>query len=117
MGNMTKKSTKINIFQVIAPVLGSREVVSSLKKIIIKTRAKRVDLDFKKVKFVSRSAAHELLKLKEELFYKNKKVIQFVNLNDDIAQMLKIVASSRAVSKKEIPKLKIDTVNITSLAG
>lgn len=112
---MTKRVTKINIFQTIAPILGSREIVDNLKKVVIKARTKRVDLDFKKVKFISRSAAHELLKMKEKLFYVNKKEVQFINTSLNVAQILEAVASSRAVPKKEIPKSKIDTFNITSL--
>lgn len=118
--NTKSKNAIISVSQIIAPILGSRDIVDDLKESIIKAPAPRVDLDFQKVQFISRSAAHEFLKLKEELFYnkKNKKEISFINTNNDVAQMLRIVASNRAMPKpkKEIPELKIESVNINSLA-
>lgn len=115
---MREKHAVINISRVSAPILGSRDIINDLKQLIIKASTKRVDLDFQRVKFVSRSAAHELLKLKEELFYRKrgKKEIRFVNTDNSVARMLRIVASNRAIPKKEIPKSKIESINITSLA-
>lgn len=106
----------INVANVVAPILGSRDIIGDLKKMIIKTRAKRVDLNFKKVQFISRSAAHELLKIKEELFYKYKKEIRFINAEESVEQMLRVVASSRAIPQREIPKLEMEVISICSLA-
>ena len=117
--SIEKKNTIISVSQILAPILGSRDVVDNLRDLIVKTPASRVDLDFQKVQFISRSAAHELLKLKEGLYYKkkNKKEIRFVNTNENVTQMLRIVASNRAMPKKEIPKLKLESIDITSLAN
>lgn len=110
-----KKRKIINIAKIVAPILGSRDVISALKNSILETRAERVDLNFKKVKFISRSAAHELLKIKEELFYKHKKEIRFTNAEESIEQMLRVVASSRAIPRREVPKLEMEVVSICSM--
>jgi hypothetical protein len=114
---MKRKINKIiNIANMVAPILGSRDIIGDLKKIILKTCADRVDLNFKKVQFISRSAAHELLKIKEELFYRYKKEIRFINTEENVEQMLRVVASSRAIPQREAPKLEMDVVSICSLA-
>ncbi|OIP75206.1 MAG: hypothetical protein AUK07_01980 [Parcubacteria group bacterium CG2_30_36_21] len=105
--NITKENRIIDIAKVIAPILSSRDVIANLEQIIIKAFSEKVDLDFKNVKFISRSAAYELLRLKERVFYKNKKQIRFVNLNQNVSQMLKIVAAQLAVEEKKIPEVKI----------
>jgi len=105
--NITKENRIIDIAEVIAPILSSRDVIANLEQIIIEAFQEKVDLDFKNVKFISRSAAYELLKLKEKVFYKNKKQVRFVNLNQNVSQMLKIVAAQLAVEEKKIPEVKI----------
>ena len=105
--NITKESRIIDIAKVIAPILSSRDVIATLEQIVVETFQEKVDLDFKDVKFISRSAACELLKLKEKVFYKNKKQVRFVNLNQDVSQILKIVAAQLAVEEKKIPEVKI----------
>lgn len=116
---MKAKITILNISKILAPILGSRDIINDLRPSVIKALTKRVDLDFQKVQFVSRSAAHELLKLKEELFYcrQNKKEVNFINTTENVAQMLRIVAANRAVPKREASELKIESINITSLTS
>jgi len=104
---MVKKEITIEVAKVIAPILSSRDVIETLEQLIIKSQKKRIILDFKNVKFVSRSAAYELLKLKEKVFYKNKKQIRFVNLSPNVSQILKVVAAQLAVEEKKIPTVKI----------
>lgn len=104
---MTEENITIDIAKVLAPILSSRDAIATLEKIIIETFQEKVDLDFKNVKFISRSATYELLKLKERVFYKNKKQVRFVNLNQNVSQMLKIVAAQLAVEDKKIPEIKI----------
>lgn len=111
---MKQKSTKINIAIKIAPILSSRDVVRDLAKLIKKAKTSLVKLDFKKVDFVSRSAAHELLLLKER-FARQSKTISFVNANQDIAKMLRAVAANRALPPKKPTDFKAPVVNIKSL--
>ena len=89
---------KINIAQLIAPLVSSRDTLSILRQEVEKNPAEAVDFDFQNVEFISRSAAHEFLLLKEELRQNNIQV-NFVNTNPDVTAMLRIVAANRAVPK------------------
>ncbi|MDR3583398.1 MAG: hypothetical protein P4L62_03510 [Candidatus Pacebacteria bacterium] len=111
------KKTTISLYKEIAPIIGSRDLVYSLEKVISAAKTNLVDLDFKKIEFVSRSAAHALLVMKEDFLRKarNKKEILFINTNDDIEKMLRIVAANRALPKKEDVRLKPEMVDINSL--
>ena len=114
---MSKKRITIKIAEDFASILGSRDVVSELRKRVIKSPAEKISLDFQSVQFVSRSAAYGLLKLKEELFYhkQGQKEIEFINTNKEISQMLRTVASNWAVPKKKPKRREIETTSITSL--
>lgn len=92
-----KKST-INIADLIAPLVSSRDTLSILRQEVEKTATEAVDFDFQNVEFISRSAAHEFLLLKEELHQKNIQ-INFIHTNSDVTEMLRIVAANRAVPK------------------
>ncbi len=110
----TKKSHKnLIISRLLAPILSSRDVVDILEKIIKKTDTKSVNLDFSDVKFISRSAAHALLLMKERL--RTKKDISFINTNEDAMNMLRAVAANRIVSKKQKPEFNPEKININSL--
>jgi len=110
------ENNTINVASVVAPVLASRDVISTLKSKIEKLAAQQVQLDFANVEFVSRSAAHELLRLKEQLTtQEDKQEIEFINANDEVSQMLRTVASNRAVPKKPSEAMPIKTVSIGDL--
>ena len=117
---MLKKTKTINIdvAKNLAPIVGSRDVVSSLKTTIEKAYAKAINLDFSAVEFVSRSAAHELLVLKEKLnksFFK-KKVINFINASDNVTEMFRTVAANRALPKSKIEAAEIETIDVSYLS-
>src|SRR3989344_5418710 len=105
--NVMKKEPKtvIEVARVLAHIVGSRDVVDLLKAPILKSDNRVVVLDFSSVEFISRSAAHELLLIKEELHQKNKE-LSFENTNKDITEMLRIVAANRALPKTEKPQFK-----------
>ena len=106
----------INVAAVVAPVLASRDVISTLKNEIEKSATTQVALDFAAVEFVSRSAAHELLRLKESLAaQENQKMVEFMNANDEVAKMLRTVASNRAVPKTKEDTSAIKTISIEDL--
>jgi len=110
------ENNTINVASVVAPVLASRDVISALKSQIEELAAQQVQLDFTDVEFVSRSAAHELLRLKEQLATQDRKQeIEFVNANDEVSQMLRTVASNRAVPKAPAEATQIKTVSISDL--
>jgi len=108
--------TTINIAQKIAPVISSRDIIDILESAILKTRTKLVNLDFSDVEFISRSSAHALLSMKEDLRRKllNKKEIFFVNTNENIKTMFRAIAANRAVPKAK-PSFKPKKLSINSL--
>ena len=114
--NVMKKEPKtvIEVARVLAPIVGSRDVVDLLKAPIIKSDSRIVVLDFSYVEFISRSAAHELLLIKEELHQKDKE-LSFENVNKDITEMLRVVAANRALPKTEKPQFKAEKTDINSL--
>ena len=110
----TEKSHKnLIISRLLAPILSSRDIVDILEKIIKKTNTKSVDLDFSGVKFISRSAAHALLLMKERL--QAKRDISFINTNKDVTNMLRIVAANMVVSEKQKPEFNIEKISVNSL--
>ena len=99
-----------------ATIISSRDVADVLEQMIKKTDTMSVILDFTDVKFVSRSAAHSLLLLKARFESKvsNRKEISFINAENDVSEMLRIVAANRAYSTKE-SEFSPEKVDITSL--
>jgi len=113
---MTKQREKIDIASVLARIISSRDVVATLKEKINNINADQIDLDFSNVEFISRSAAHELLELKEK--FKNDlispKEIFFDKANSDVVDMLRIVAANKAVPKEK-EEVKLKKISIRAL--
>lgn len=104
--NMNKKEIIINISKEIAPVISSRDIIDTLVKKIEKADAKSIVLDFSNVDFVSRSATHALIKLKE-LYNKkwnlfNKKKLVFNNINESFDKMLQSVTASKNYMRRKV---------------
>jgi len=112
-----QQPTKINIAKSSATIISSRDIADVLEELIKKTDTESVVFDFSDVKFVSRSAAHALLVLKERIGSRvsNKKKISFVNANNDITEMLRIVAANRALPKNKSFKFNPEKIDIKSL--
>ena len=112
------KAMYIDVAKSLAPIVGSRDVVSSLRKTIIKAHAKVINLDFSAVEFVSRSAAHELLVLKEKLSksFLRKKTINFIYASDNVSEMFRTVAANRALPKSKIEAVEIETIDVSCLS-
>jgi|SRR3989339_1269764 len=115
MENTNKKI--INVAQILAPIVGSRDLMPILAETINSADAKSVDLDFSEVEFVSRSATHALLLMKEDLQRKwlNKKFITFVNASDNVQEMFRVVAANRAVPRSIDQNLTLEKIDINSL--
>lgn len=107
--------TVIEVRTVLAPIVGSRDVIDLLKTPILKTDDKSVVLNFNLVEFISRSAAHELLLIKEEVHQNNNKDLTFENTNKDITEMLRVVAANRALPRTEKPQFNPEKSDINSL--
>lgn len=108
------QKTVINVAKTLATIISSRDVIDLLKSMILSSESASVVLDFKDVEFISRSAAHELLLIKEAV-RSNKKELSFENPNKDIAEMLRVVAANRAMPKSDRPDFKPEKTDINSL--
>lgn len=104
----------INIADIIAPIVSSRDIVDSLASMIEETNSTIVDLDFKNVEFISRSAAHEFLLLKERFQQQRNINLYFSNTDENVANMLRIVASNRAIPKV-VPSTEVEIVSLENL--
>jgi anti-anti-sigma regulatory factor len=105
----------LNISKLIAPILGSRDVIRFIRPRLIESDNEIIALDFSGVEFLSRSAAHELLQLKEELKLKFNKELQFINTNAEVSTILRAVAANRAVAKNTEEPVEIETVPFSDL--
>lgn len=103
----------IQIAKLLAPIISSRDIIAVLKKKIIAAKSSLIELDFSDVEFISRSAAHELILMKEDL--RNKKEITIANANEAVIQMLRIVAANRIAPKTQKPKFNPKRVDIKFL--
>jgi anti-anti-sigma regulatory factor len=115
---MKKECMKIiDVADKIATIVASRDIAHTLSKLILAVRASEVSLDFKNVEFISRSAAHELLLLQDELakWVPQAIALSFINTNKHVVDMLKVVASSRISPKKPPSDLHIKTISLDSL--
>ena len=106
----------LDMATLIASVIHSRDAVKLVQDAIEKTDVMSVSLDFANVEFISRSAAHELLVLKENLKQTKNRDIVFTNTNKDVNDMLRVVAANRAVPKHRMISLpQMERTNIKSL--
>ncbi len=114
-----KANLTIDLATVIAPIIGSRDLINNLEKQVVASSTKSVDLDFGAVTFISRSAAHAFLKLQEDCkrpkLLRSAKEVNFVNTNKDVFEMLRIVAANKALPKEKKPEFVAETVGIESL--
>ncbi len=113
---MNKQKTTIYIAKITAPMLSSRDIIDVIRKAVNKTDAESVELDFTRIEFISRSAAHELLVMKEDFLRENiKKEVSFENTNQSVTEMFRIVAANRARPKTEEPIFNPQRATINSL--
>lgn len=103
----------INVAQALTPAISSRDVAKRLKPLIVQADTQSVDLDFQDVQVISRSVAHELLTMKEELASKKKLV--FTNLNKDVKEMLRITAANRIAPAHDVPRFNPQRISINAL--
>jgi len=108
----------IKVAEVLATILSSRDLIENLKTAVLAADTKSVDLDFSEVEFISRSAAHALLIMKEDLRRRlfNKKEANFINANKNVENMLRMVAANRVLPKKK-PDFHAERVDIKSFAS
>lgn len=115
--NKDKNLTTINVSKLLAPIISSRDVTDILEDKIKNTDAESVVLNFSNVKFVSRSAAHALALLKEKIETRvtNRKSLSFINANNDVIEMFRIVAANKIYPKNKKPDFNPEKIDINSL--
>lgn len=112
----TPRTAVINIADIVAPIVSSRDIAANLEKNIANSLAERVVLDFSKVKFISRSAAHQLLMIKEQFQHAQpKKEVVFENTNEDVKEMFRIIAANRAVPESKKPTFNAEKISMSAL--
>ena len=111
-------SMTINLEKFVTKSIVSRDIVKNILEYEISKLDKQIIyLNFNKIEFVSRSAAHELLKMKERFEYdkQQKKEVIFKNLTKNVAEMLRIVAADNAYSIQKKVKFNPKKINISDL--
>ncbi|MCK9150479.1 STAS-like domain-containing protein [Methanobacterium alcaliphilum] len=85
-----KDKIHVNIAEVVSPVLGIRlSATQFFEK--FESNKKEVEIDFRDVKFISRSFAHEYLKQKQSI----SPDINELNVPKNVKEMLEIVQRSK----------------------
>lgn len=115
--DIQKSHKVIDVADLVASIVSSRDVANQLQEAIDQTDSKSVDLDFAKVDFISRSAAHALQKIKEDLNRRlfNKKDVHFINVNNEVEQMFRTVAATHVLDKQERPQFHAEEVDVNFL--
>ena len=114
-----ESQSAIDVAKIVSTIISSRDLVNNLKQTVDKTNKKNIRLDLNDIEFVSRSAAHALLLMKEDLkrTLPQKKEVVFINANKDVEKMLRTVAANLALPKKNKPRFKAERININSLSS
>ncbi len=97
--NNMEKIELFNIFK--TDTLCSRE---SVQRIFRATPNKEFIIDFRKIVFISKSFAHELL----DTVYTKKLTVDFVNMSDNVETMLRVAYIK--------PKIELKMNNVVNLA-
>jgi hypothetical protein len=93
----------IRLADEVSRMVNSRDVLRCVSEADLRN-AKDVtalNFDFSGVSFLSRSAAHELLKIQDEMRSKSIEV-DFSNTEHEVADMIRMVAANRALPRREI---------------
>lgn len=99
--------SKIELKSAIAPTLSSRDIVDVVEKLVDQNDQRRVVIDFSGVTFVSRSAADELLKLRDRYTrFLSRKKLAFENVPADVAQILTLVKKQQSSTKRPVRHLE-----------
>ena len=116
MGMDENKSLTVNVAEMIAPIVGSRDMIEIIRGHIAHSPVEAVYLDFANVSFISRSAAHELLLMQAAMHQKGQQ-LSFINAHPDVAEMIRIVAANRALPQKQKCQFEPERVDAHSLLG
>jgi len=103
---MTKKKHHIiKLSDTYSEMIASRAAIINLFSTIL-TDVNSIEIDFKRISFVSRAAVHQLIKEKENLQKNDNIEVVFSNLNRTVKEMFDAVEKSIKTPKKDINKIK-----------
>ena len=98
----------INVAKILAPVVGSRDLMPILSEAVNKADVKSVDLDFQKLNLFLVRQPYALLLMKEDLQRKwLNKIHYFVNTSDNVQEMFRVVAATGRCPKRTNKILKL----------
>ncbi len=97
---MKEKTIKIELKKLIDKNLTTRKAIQLVQNELKKRDDLLVKLDFKGIKFASRSFIDELYDLKRKLS-RNKIRFAFINVNKNVKDMFNIVQNQRAEPKRK----------------
>ena len=103
---------KIKLTELIpTKIISSRELVKEFSKKFSKlAKSKEIIIDFSNIEFISRSAAHEILKTK-----KTHNNMQFANMSTEVAEMIRIVAANTAYPRENTNNFKPQKTTLSSV--
>ena len=99
-------------------IIFSRDFVKQILEVNIrKMPGKTIELDFGGIELISRSAAHELIKMKERFEYdcSGSKRVNFRNVSENVAKMIRVVAANNACSSEKKEEFKPTRISIGDL--
>lgn len=88
------KMKKISFFDYFGKDIIMRSAMCAFINDIEKSKEKKIVLDFRKIKFISRSCADEYIKFLNE----TDKEIKEINLSSDVSNMLQVVKSGLSIT-------------------
>ena len=87
--------SKLSLSEEYGEILSTRSTAREIFNRTNKFKLKKVELDFTNIEFISRSFCDEFLKQKE----KSNKEVECTNINQEVKDMLKIVAKKHPRKK------------------
>jgi len=111
-----QKTIKISLSKLITKNIATRQAIDLVKREIFTLSNLRnftIELDFTNVNFISRSFADELINLRKQMENKDA-ILEFVNMNNEVDNMLKIVSTQKA--SKKIKKIDLPVRDLEAIA-
>ncbi|MCX8174243.1 MAG: STAS domain-containing protein [Thermoplasmata archaeon] len=107
--------TSIDLGKLIAPLISTRLAVKIVEEKVLESGCTNIIIDFKNVDFISRSFACAIVKMKKN-FEEQKRTVNFLNMNKDVEQMIKIAEEHISNPPKKENLSIIEDDNLLKLA-
>lgn len=104
----------ISVLDILGKTLNSREAVYEVFRPINFSDFTSIQLDFKKVEFMSRSFADELFKYRLSLETEKNIYVNLVNINREISNILEAVSNSNLEGRSARKVSKVNHIKLNS---